>query len=50
MNKGKEPKSLLEVRSWKKSVAKETQKLPRVALFAYFNKSIGASRLKKASA
>ncbi len=49
MNKEKEPKSLLEVRSWKKSVAKETRKLPRVAVFAYFNKSVIIRKMKKAT-
>lgn len=37
MKKGKESKSILEVRAWKKAVAKETQKLKGDALLAYFN-------------
>ena len=50
MNKEKEPKSLLEVRAWKKSVAKDTRKLPRVAVFTYFNKNISIRRFKKSAA
>ena len=40
MKKTKESKALLEVRKWKKEVAKEASKLHGKALVEFYNKSI----------
>ena len=49
MKKEKESKSLLEVRKWKKEVAKEASKLHGQARLDYYNKSIKSWRSQKAA-
>lgn len=49
MNGKKESKSLIEVREWKKAVAKETEKLQGRFLLSYYNRSIKHREKEKAA-
>ncbi len=49
MKKEKESKALLEVRKWKKEVAKEASKLHGQARLDYYNQSIKTWTTKKAA-
>lgn len=49
MNGKKESKSLIEVRDWKKAVAKETEKLQGRALLNYYNRSIKSREKERAA-
>ena len=49
MRKQRESKALLEVRKWKREVAKEARKLHGKALVEFYNKSIKIWEAKKAA-
>ncbi len=49
MSRENESKALLEVRKWKKAVAKEASKLHGQARIDYYNKGIKTVRDKKAA-
>ena len=49
MNQKKEPNALVEVRDWKRRVAKETKELRGSSLFAYYNRFVKSSKQKKAA-
>ena len=49
MKKEKESKALIEVRKWKRAVAKEASKLHGQARLDYYNQSIKSWRTKKAA-
>ena len=45
----KESKALIEVRNWKKTVAKETENLKGTALLNYYNERTKGYKRKKAA-
>lgn len=49
MKEDKESKALLEVRKWKKEVAKEASKLHGQARLDYYNKGIKTGKARKAA-